>query len=351
MTESTQKTLAKLAEIVPPPASPAETGSPLQRDLVQKGLKTRLPEGVYAFAKMYGSGTFETSDSSVVLNILNPFSKMYFKQLNNLAKVTRDLKNSEGESYCPFLIYPQKRGLFPCGSGEERRILFWLRQSATSKWPLVLFTPEQRIVRCDCTLPIFLHRLFSGQFDKFGGSWNAKWFVKQRGRMRFVAHHSPDIEDTQRLHLAASAGWQDKIQDLLRAGADPNQVDFEGRTPLFDAIERGDATSVRLLLQAGAKPNVVDAAQTTPLHETIRMFVDNKITRLLLEYGAEIDALDRFGYTPLMRAVLYDNKEAASLLLKHGANSDIKAPNGDSAISLSNNNRVMRSILRSNRRG
>lgn len=45
---------------------------------------------------------------------------------------------------------------------------------------------------------------------------------------------------------------------LLCADADPNQVDFQRRTALMMAIEKGHCESVRLLLEAGADPNAID---------------------------------------------------------------------------------------------
>ena len=125
------------------------------------------------------------------------------------------------------------------------------------------------------------------------------------------------------LHLVVSdATLTDK---LIRAGANVNQPDDRGRTPLFLAVAKGFADSVRLLLEAGAS---VDYASEGGKKGEPKMppalFVavsrkDLYAVRLLLKYGAnphltwcgigvaELRAHDK---TPKSRAVLKLLREA-----------------------------------------
>jgi 26S proteasome non-ATPase regulatory subunit 10 len=48
----------------------------------------------------------------------------------------------------------------------------------------------------------------------------------------------------------------------------------------------------------------------------------------LIEEGADADAVDRAGQTPLMNAVICYNKEVALLLMRHGADVDVEDKEG-----------------------
>jgi ankyrin repeat protein len=64
---------------------------------------------------------------------------------------------------------------------------------------------------------------------------------------------------------AVSGAWFETAAELLTAGADPDQADDYGGTPLHHAARRGWLPGVRLLLERGAHPDVVDAEGQTPL--------------------------------------------------------------------------------------
>ena len=69
---------------------------------------------------------------------------------------------------------------------------------------------------------------------------------------------------------AASKGNEECVTSLLRAGADPDSVDEDGRTALYLLVELAGATPtiVQTLLTAGCNPNKVSRRQgvswTTP---------------------------------------------------------------------------------------
>ncbi len=103
------------------------------------------------------------------------------------------------------------------------------------------------------------------------------------------------------LSLAAGRGSLRCAQALLEAGARAGRRDGQtGCSPLHHAAE-GDGQIARLLLEAGADPNARDEFGQTPLH-----FAGSaESARLLLEAGASLKAENDVGQTPLMAMVNY----------------------------------------------
>jgi ankyrin repeat protein len=59
-----------------------------------------------------------------------------------------------------------------------------------------------------------------------------------------------------------------------------------------------------------------------------------EICALLLEHGAELNAVDNEGKTPLMNAAYNKKKEIAAFLIEKGADLDLKEANGWTALML-----------------
>jgi ankyrin repeat protein len=68
------------------------------------------------------------------------------------------------------------------------------------------------------------------------------------------------------LSLASSLGQDAICASLLRHGADPNEVDVDGNTPLHNAAFHNFTNIVSLLLDHGAKVNVTNAFGETPIN-------------------------------------------------------------------------------------
>ncbi len=86
---------------------------------------------------------------------------------------------------------------------------------------------------------------------------------------------------------------------------------------LATAIRGGDVRTVRRLLDDGADVNARDAAGNTPLI-LAAFYAGPECVELLLERGADVNAANKAGVTPLIRAAT--DPEKTRLLVDAGAN-------------------------------
>lgn len=134
------------------------------------------------------------------------------------------------------------------------------------------------------------------------------------------------------LMFAARAGHAQVAAALLDAGAAVNARNDLGVTALHRAVGAGDVATVDLLLARRANPNLPDSRGLTPLHWAARnKYKDpegpipgarqrtERIVSALLRTGADANALDRDGRTPLHRCAEAGTAGVAALLLGAGA--------------------------------
>ena len=113
------------------------------------------------------------------------------------------------------------------------------------------------------------------------------------------------------LHYAAELGFIKDMQLLLKYGAQIDQRDGAGQTPLFSAV-RSHGAAVGLLLDRGANTSLRDRDGHTALH--IAAMEDERSAELLLKRGADGHVKDNYGATPLKIAQIHHCLQAISLL-------------------------------------
>jgi ankyrin repeat protein len=149
-----------------------------------------------------------------------------------------------------------------------------------------------------------------------------------RRRTRGPAKYAFDL-DLEPLRRALARGAA--VEGLLLAAASAH-----------DAEPRLQEAALRLLIRRGADVNETDKNGVTPLHRAVR-FRSAKGVKTLLECGAEVNAVDRrTRSTPLHRAVTSTGapqtagkarqvREIIKLLLAHGADPTIRNRAGKTA--------------------
>ena len=125
------------------------------------------------------------------------------------------------------------------------------------------------------------------------------------------------------LHQAAASGSLTTVELLLSLGAAPDAMDGGRHTPLYsvgnECMVAGGGSVVRALVRGGANVNAHDGAKNcTALHMAARRG-SVEIAEALLDCGADIEARDSLGETPLRRSVNCDKVEVAALLVSRGA--------------------------------
>ncbi|RDD84617.1 ankyrin repeat domain-containing protein [Streptomyces parvulus] len=122
---------------------------------------------------------------------------------------------------------------------------------------------------------------------------------------------------------------------LLRSGADPEERDPAGQTPLMIAAGLGRPQWAELLLTAGADVHAIEPRMgATALHKAAQSGSAD-VVGLLLDHGAFIDQQTPvLGNTPLMDAVLHKHEAVVALLLARGGRTTIENHWRQSALAL-----------------
>ena len=121
------------------------------------------------------------------------------------------------------------------------------------------------------------------------------------------------------LYYAAMHNYEDIADLLLAKGADVNAKEEDGHyTLLYYAIWDNSKDAIKLLISKGANVNVKDESGYTPLVFAV-WENDKDMVELLIDKGADINIEDNDGYTPLYWAAMEGNKELVELLTAKGA--------------------------------
>ena len=134
------------------------------------------------------------------------------------------------------------------------------------------------------------------------------------------------------LIYAAESGNPEMVREILHYHPNLEIRDHDGKTAVFAAGEYryGDKDGarvecVRLLAQAGANVNARDKDGNTPLHETFLTDVEEE----LLKLGANVNARNNDGETPIFTTV---DDDAIPLFIAHGADLTIRNNKGQTVV-------------------
>jgi uncharacterized protein len=131
------------------------------------------------------------------------------------------------------------------------------------------------------------------------------------------------------LASAVMRGDPEEASKALSRGADPNGW-AGGETLVGRALGDGRSELVRLLLEHGADPNAVLASGETPLLRAVTAR-DLPMVRLLLDSGASANLRSPWGELPLHRAAAAGHPQIVELLLARGADPTALGPDARSA--------------------
>lgn len=105
----------------------------------------------------------------------------------------------------------------------------------------------------------------------------------------------------------------------LCAGNDINQRDFGGFTALHVAVVRNNLDLTQFLLREGANPNIQDNQGMAPIFIIGISSLDYFIAAMLLDWGSDLEIVDRSGHTVLHFAIHNTSYRLVELLLVSGA--------------------------------
>jgi len=152
-----------------------------------------------------------------------------------------------------------------------------------------------------------------------------------------------------RIHTAIRTNDDFVLRTLITLGADLEEKDSEGYTPLIVAIRNRNPKVCRTLLNIGVEVDTRDSSGITPLIHAIKFRDDNpddilyinqglqlKLCELLVDAGAAVDTPDSSGRTPLSYAAgcqTWGELRLCEFLIGKGAGVDTPDSSGRTPLS------------------
>lgn len=180
------------------------------------------------------------------------------------------------------------------------------------------------------------------------GNYDVAQVLIEHGADVFV---EDKLSQNQNLLDMVASGWnwnQKQISDedqvklcnlLIDKGINADITDQNGFTPLMQAVNYGNAKLVETLIKKGANVKAKIKGYSTPLmflgmteaqYDKNRPSVEEneRIIKLLINNGADINAVNNKGESALYIAIENNQIEAAKALIKNGADINLEMPDG-----------------------
>lgn len=126
----------------------------------------------------------------------------------------------------------------------------------------------------------------------------------------------PDRAGRHPIHYQALEGRIDELERSLAEGVNPNVSDAAGFTPLHFASQSLNAQAVQLLTEAGADVEARNRFGATPLLVALGKIDDDDhgVVSILLSAGADVDAANTAGVSPRSLAERVSNRDLMKYL-------------------------------------
>ena len=172
-------------------------------------------------------------------------------------------------------------------------------------------------------------------------------YVSGHGRisvLKYLIEHGASVNATEEngnspIIVACNNKHFEIAQILVHAGADVNFTNNE-KSALYIASSCNEINFVQLLLESNI--NIEKFGGYALLEACNKNYIE--ISRLLVQYGSNVNYLDLFNSTPLHLACANNNLELIKLLMDHGADENITNKNNKNPIEMTNNEEIINFI-------
>jgi ankyrin repeat protein len=175
--------------------------------------------------------------------------------------------------------------------------------------------------------------------DRFG--WTLLMIAARDGKTESAivlldhgANPNAHVPDVFPLKLAVSGGHIEIARQLLAKGARVDERTGFGNTALMYAVGSGHKEIVELLTNYGANINATNEAGNSALMLAYDKPDTIDTLATLIRCGADINAKDSNGWTPLFYAVRARRYRAINFLLELGANINAQTIHGQTVLNL-----------------
>ena len=158
---------------------------------------------------------------------------------------------------------------------------------------------------------------YSGSFfDKLGS-------MASRGGNTVSSPGDEKVQSVKNIWIASKKGDKKTVMSLINKGADIDQVNKDGATPLYLASESGSIETARFLIDSKADLNKAEKKGYTPLLVASQKG-NTEIVRLLIKNKVDINKATKKRVTPLFIATYNQHMPVIRLLVEAGADLEIR---------------------------